>query len=117
MAGSYVHLETQERALIETQLTLGMSPAAIAAGLMRARSTVTREMHRNGWKLSSLHCRRPTVAGGYRCVLADRRARVLASRPRVLRKLVPDNPLWIIVIDQLRRGLSPAQIARTLARM
>lgn len=27
MAGSYVHLETQERALIETQLTLGMRPA------------------------------------------------------------------------------------------
>jgi IS30 family transposase len=35
---------------IETQLTLGMRPAAIAAGLMRARSTVTREIGRNGWK-------------------------------------------------------------------
>ena len=117
MAGSYVHLETQERSLIETQLTLGMSPAAIAAGLMRARSTVTREMHRNGWKLSSVHRGRPTVAGGYRCVLADRRARVLAARPRVLRKLIPGNPLWIVLVDHLRQGLSPAQIARTLARM
>src|SRR5450432_1809079 len=117
MSGSYVHLETQERALIETQLTLGMSPAAIAAGLMRARSTVTREMHRNGWKLSSLHRGRPTVAGGYRCVLADRRARVLAARPRVLRKLIPGNPLWIVLVDHLHQGLSPAQIARTLARM
>jgi IS30 family transposase len=117
MAGSYVHLETQERALIETQLTLGMSPAAIAAGLMRARSTVTREMHRNGWKLCSVHRGRPTVAGGYRCVLADRRARMLAARPRVLRKLIPGNPLWIVLVDHLRQGLSPAQIARTLARM
>jgi IS30 family transposase len=35
----------------------------------------------------------------------------------VLRKLVPGNPLWITVVDHLRRGLSPAQIARTLARM
>jgi len=117
MSGSYVHLETQERALIETQLTLGMSPAAIAAGLMRARSTVTREMHRNGWKLSSVHRGRPTVAGGYRCVLADRRAHVLAARPRVPRKLIPGNPLWIVLVDHLRQGLSPAQIARTLARM
>jgi IS30 family transposase len=117
MARSYVHLETQERALIETQLTLGMSPAAIAAGLMRARSTVTREMHRNGWKLSRVHRGRPTVAGGYRCVVADRRARVLAARPRVLRKLIPGNPLWIVLVDHLRQGLSPAQIARTLARM
>jgi IS30 family transposase len=117
MSGSYVHLETQERALIETQLTLGMSPAAIAAGLMRARSTGTREMHRNGWKLSSVHRGRPTVAGGYRCVLAERRARVLAARPRVLRKLIPGNPLWTVLVDHLRQGLSPTQIARTLARM
>jgi IS30 family transposase len=42
---------------------------------------------------------------------------VLAVKPRVLRKLVPDNPLWVTVVDHLRRGLSPAQIASTLARM
>ncbi|WP_213805495.1 helix-turn-helix domain-containing protein [Granulicella sp. dw_53] len=40
MRGSYIHLELSERALIETQLGLGMRPAAIAAGLMRSRSTV-----------------------------------------------------------------------------
>jgi IS30 family transposase len=50
MEKTYTHLDVQERALIETQLTLGMRPTAIAAGLMRSRSTVTREMHRNGWK-------------------------------------------------------------------
>jgi hypothetical protein len=44
MPRSYIHLELQERALIETQLRLGMSPAAIAVGLMRARSTVLREI-------------------------------------------------------------------------
>jgi IS30 family transposase len=119
MARSYVHLETQERALIETQLRLGMSPAGIAAGLMRARSTVLREIRRNGWQSPPELARRGTmrIAGGYRCVPADRRARVLAVKPRVLRKLVPDNPLWVTVVDHLRRGLSPAQIASTLARM
>jgi IS30 family transposase len=117
MSKSYRHLDTQERALIETQLTLGMRPAAIAAGLMRACSTVTREMHRNGWKPERVHRGGTRIAGGYRCVLADRRARVLAARLRVVGKLIPGNPLWIIVVDHLRQGLSPAQIARTLARM
>jgi IS30 family transposase len=119
MPRSYSHLNQQERALIETQLTLGMSPAAIAGELMRARSTVTREIGRNGWLSRSEFARlgRTRVAGGYRCVPADRRARVLAVKPRVPRKLIPDNPLWIVVIDHLRQGLSPAQIARTLARM
>jgi IS30 family transposase len=118
MARSYVHLDTQERALIEAQLQLGMRPAAIAAGLMRARSTVIREIRRNGWHSPPELVRRDTrIAGGYRCVAADRRARVLRRKPRVVRKLVPGNPLWLTVVDHLRQGLSPAQIASTLARM
>ncbi len=119
MPGSYSHLDIQERALIETQLQLGMSPAAIAAGLMRAPSTVTREMRRNGWlplaELSRLG--RTRIAVGYRCVAADRRARLLAVKPRVPRKLVPGNPLWMVVVGHLQQGLSPAQIGSTLARM
>src|ERR1035437_195348 len=119
MPKSYSHLDSQERALIETQLTLGMRPAAIAGGLMRARSTISREIDRNGWLSPSELARqgRTRMAGGYRCVPADRRARGLAGQPRVLRKLVPNNPLWIIMVGHLRRGLSPAQIASTLARM
>ena len=119
MCGSYIHLELAERALIETQLRLGLRPAAIAAGLMRARSTVLREIRRNGWLSEAEICGRGSsrVAGGYRCVPADRRAQVLAHRPRVLRKLVAGNRLWVTVVEHLGRGLSPAQIARTLARM
>jgi IS30 family transposase len=119
MPGRYIHLELSERALIETQLRLGMRPAAIAVGLMRARSTVIREIRRNGWLAESEWSGRGSarMAGGYRCVLADRRARVLARRPRVGCKLVAGSRLWITVIDHLRQGLSPAQIARTLARM
>ncbi len=118
MPGSYIHLELSERALIETQLRLGLSPACIAAGLKRARSTVLREIRRNGWKPpSELACQARRIAGGYRCVLADRRARVLAHRARRPRKLLAGNQLWTVVVDHLRQGLSPAQIARTLARM
>ena len=79
MPRSYSHLNSQERALIETQLTFGMRPAAIAAGLMRAKSPVIRELRRNGWQSPTDLARRGRVriAGGYRCVPADRRARLV----------------------------------------
>jgi IS30 family transposase len=119
MAQGYRHLNTQERALLETQLREGMSPGAIARGLQRARSTITRELRRNGW-LAASEWARPggnRIAGGYRCVPADRRARVQACKLRLLPKLVVGNALWLEVVDHLCRGLSPAQIASTLARM
>jgi IS30 family transposase len=116
MGNNYSHLDLQERVVIETQLTLGIKPAAIAAGLLRARSTVMREMRRNGGKAQP--ARGPQrVAGGYRSQQAQRRAQKLASHPRVPRKLAVDTPLWEQVIAALGQGLSPAQIARTLARM
>ena len=119
MPRSYRHLEMQERALIETQLVLGMRPAVIAAGLRRAPSTVTREILRNGWRAAPSMPRvgQARIAGGYRCVRADHRAHRLAVQPRVPRKLIPGNPLWITMVEHLRQGLSPAQIASTLARM
>src|ERR1035441_7743223 len=119
MAKSYRHLEVQERALIEAQLRLDMKPAVIAAALMRSRSTITREIRRNGWQSDAEMTprSRTRIAGGYRCVTADRRARLLTNKPRRLRKLIPGNPLWSVVIDYLRQGLSPAQIQSTLGRM
>ena len=119
MGRSYLHLSVEERAVIETQLRLGLSPAAIAVGLMRASSTIYREILRNGWLADSEQAGggRRRIAGGYRCLVADRRARLLAAKPRVLRKLVPGNPLWTVVVDHLRQGLSPEQIGSTLARM
>jgi IS30 family transposase len=78
---------------------------------------VSREMHRNGWKPGRVSRGRPAIAGGYRSVQADRRARLLAAKPRVARKLTPGTPLWILVVDHLRQGLSPEQIGSTLARM
>jgi len=116
MGKNYGHLDLQERVVIETQLTLGLKPGAIADGLLRAPSTVMREMQRNGWRTQSE--RGPQrVAGGYRSLPAQRRAQRLATKPRVPRKLIVGTPLWSQVVDALHQGLSPAQIARTLARM
>ena len=107
----YIHLELSERSLIETQLRLGLRPGAIAAGLLRARSTVLREIRRNGWLSEGeiLGRGKSRIAGGYRCVAADRRARVLAHRARVPCKLVAGNRLWVMVVEHLGQGLSPAR--------
>ena len=114
MARTFQHLDLWERVFIQAQLTMGMRPGAIAAKLMRSRSTITREIGRNGWQRK---LRKGAIAGGYRCTKADRRARVLAAKPRRPRKLKPGNRLWITMIEHLGRGLSPAQIASTLACM
>jgi Helix-turn-helix domain len=68
MPRSFRHLDLSERVFIETQLSLGMRPAGIAAGLRRARSTISREIRRNGWRAK---LRKGAIAGGYRCVAAD----------------------------------------------
>src|ERR1700723_2800850 len=114
MPRRFRHLNLSERAFIEVQLSLGMRPAGIAVVLKRARSTISREMRRNRWRA---HLRKGSRAGGYRCEAADRRARGLAKKARRRRKLRPGNPLWMIMLKHLRRGLSPVQIASTLARM
>ena len=84
MANGYSHLGVQERALIETQLRLGMSPGAIAGGWLRPRSTVTREIRRNGWQSvqEQIGGGRSRIAGGYRCLTADRRERLCMLRSR-----------------------------------
>jgi IS30 family transposase len=97
MPRSFRHLDLSERVFIETQLRLGMRPAGIAARLRRARSTISREIGRNGWRAK---LRKGAIAGGYRCVAADRRARVLAGKARRRRKLEPGNQLWMTMLAQ-----------------
>jgi len=119
MARTYKQLSLEERSLLQAQLTMGWRPAAIAAGLQRARSTITREILRNGWQPAaevSPQSRR-WGNGGYLARTANLRAQRLHRKPRVRPRLVPGNPLWSLVIEHLRRRLSPAQIASTLARM
>ena len=119
MARTYRQLSLEERVVLQTQLQMGWRPAAIAAGLQRARSTLTREMARNGWKPASAATAQSRRWGNgmYLARKADLRARQLHQKPRVQRKLVPGTSLWESVLGHLRRRLSPAQIASTLARM
>ena len=119
MGKSYKQLSLAERSLLQTQLVLCWSPAAIAAGLQRARSTITREMARNGWVAEPEIAQRgrPRIAGGYRAEPAHKRACTLAAKPRVVRKLVAGSVLFGLVVAHLRRGLSPEQIAFTLGSM
>jgi hypothetical protein len=119
MARMYQQLSLAERVVLQTQLQLGLSPAVIAAGLNRARSTITREMARNGWQSAAEATAQSRRWGNgmYLARTADLRARRMHRKPRVQRKLVPGTPLWQFVLAQLRRHLSPAQIASTLARM
>jgi IS30 family transposase len=48
---------------------------------------------------------------------ANQRTVQKASLPRVKRRLVPGTPLWGVVVDNQRGGLSPEQIASTLKRI
>jgi IS30 family transposase len=54
---------------------------------------------------------------GYQAQRAHERAARLAAKPRVERKLVPGSALFDRVVEQLRLGLSPEQIAFTLRSM
>jgi len=120
MAKEYRHLSLEERVFIQTQLELGCKLGAIAASLQRSRSTVWREVRRNGWKASShigKHEGRFSVAGGYRSLYAHARACRLARKARVARRLVVGNALWQRVLKCLEQGLSPQQTGRTLERM
>lgn len=119
MSKQYRHLRLEDRVLIQTQLQFGFKPAAIAAGLNRPRSCISRELARNGWKApaATRSVGRPPLAGGYSSHHANVRARTLAAIPRVVRRLVVGNALWAQVQEGLQRGLSPEQVAGTLGRM
>jgi IS30 family transposase len=118
MKKKYEHLKLEERIKIQIMLETGHNPAAIAAGLCRARSCITRELARNNWSPSVKgKIGRPLKAGGYSAARADQHARMLAACPRRKKKLIPGNDLWVKVTDGLRQRLSPEQIAGTMKRM
>ena len=114
--GKYKQLSIEERSVIQAQLTLGFKPSWIAIGLGRSISTISRELHRNGWIKAKAPPRhgRPAIAGKYRAVLAQGRAESLSTKPRVERRLQVGNELWQVVMYCLRQGDSPEQIADTL---
>ena len=85
---AYGHLSLPERVFVETQLSLGLRPGKIAQGLSRARSTIVREIRRNGCKASQPRSL-PTASSNYRSLPAESRARLRASKPRVAGTGVP----------------------------
>lgn len=117
MGRVYVQLSIEERAIIQAQLSLGVTPSVIAANLNRSPSTISRELKRNSW-VCPMTCRRPgrpAVAGGYRADAAHKRARACTVKPRVECRLKPGSDLWCQVMAYLKTGYSPEQIAGTLA--
>jgi IS30 family transposase len=117
MGKIYEQLSIEERTMIQTQLEMGIKPAAIAAGLNRSASTLSRELRRNGWTRPKIPRGpgRPPVAGGYRAEAAHKRAQACTVTPRVERRLRPGTALWDHVLRYLKAGYSPEQIAGTLA--
>jgi len=99
------YLSAEERIEIYGGLQRGDSLRAIARGLGRAPSTVSRELRRN---------RRP-ASRTYRPMLAQRRAERLAVRPKAA-KLATNRPLHDLVQAQLHRRCSPEQVAAFLRR-
>lgn len=98
---AYVHLSVHERFQINTLLGLGLSHAAVARHMNRARSTIMREVRRNtkeGFGYSF----------GWATALARQR-RANARSPRLA-----DPALWQAVLQRLRQGWSPQQAAQRL---
>jgi transposase, IS30 family len=91
-------LGLEDREEISRGLAAGRSLRAIAAGLGRAPSTVSREVGSNGGR------------GGYRATRSDRSAWDRATRPKSC-KLAGNVVLAGIVEAKLRRRWSPQQIA------
>lgn len=120
MEKTYKHLDSTERALIQIGLEQGCSLRSIARSLNRPVSSVSRELHRNGWVSPSCQAgqkgRRP-VAGGYNAMRADRRARQNVQQPRRAKRLIPGETLWGEVVSLLQAGNSPEQVSAALKRM
>lgn len=94
-------LSAQDREEISRGLAVGHSVRAIATGLKRAPSTISREIRRNGG------------AAQYRAAVADAQAWERARRPKTCR-LARRPQLRRIVAAKLRADWSPQQIASWL---
>lgn len=117
MGKIYKQLSIEERTMIQTQLEMGIKPSAIASGLNRSASTISRELCRNNWVRPKAQRGpgRPLIAGGYRSDAAHKRAHACSVTPRVERRLRSGTTLWEHVMGYLKSGFSPEQISGTLA--
>lgn len=100
------HLTLDERRILAGLLHQKVSIAQIAAQLGRHRSTIHREIRRNFW-----HDPEVPMATGYWHVTAQQLA---AARRARQRKLIRHPGLCAAVLDRLKEGWSPEQIAGRL---
>ena len=108
MKTKYKHLNFEERVLIQMSLEKGCTIRAIALSLDRSASSVSRELARNYWcnpQAQAFRLGTPALAGGYRAVLAQQRARVVRSIGRKPPLLVSDGFLWAQVQKLLKQGV------------
>ena len=94
-----------------------MKPAEIAQGLKRSASTLSRELRRNDWVRPKTQPSpgQPLQSGSYRAAAAHPRAHACRIKLRIEKHLRPGTALWHHVVDQLKAGYSPEQVADTLA--
>ena len=113
-------LSLAEREEIALAVVQGFSPAAIGRQLGRHRSTIIREIARNG--VARAHARPPWRPGDpgmrgrprvYRAIRAQGHADRRRARPKPA-KLVVNAELRAIVTERLTRHWSPRQISATL---
>jgi len=98
------HITYYERQIIETKLRRGKSKRAIARYLERDHRVVAREINRNSGEVLP-----------YTAISAQRIA-IRHERERRRKKLEKDEDLKNHVISELRKDISPEQIAGTLAK-
>lgn len=103
MKRTYSQIDLDERRKIERWRQAGISVDAIAEKLGRHRSTIFREIARNKFEDREM----PDLTG-YFCVAANSRAKDRRSR---YRKLVRHPKLRASIIERIKHGWSPEQIA------
>ena len=108
MPRSFTQLSMDERRIVSQMLQAKARLAQIASILGRHRSTVHREIKRNWW-----HDKEVPQADGYWHVTAQT---LYEQRRRSYRKLHQHPQLCHVVIDRLKAGWSPEQIAGRLKR-
>jgi len=110
MGKHYNHLSYEERSLIQLSLERDCSLGDIAKSLGRSRSTISRELARNGWSNPAARVQqlgRPPVAGGYRSTSAQQRAKTQSAKARKPKRLLEDSELWKSVEHLLRDYVMP----------
>jgi len=117
MGSRYNHLAAAERGTLMAMLADGSSQSSIADALGRNRSTISRELERNGARpRRDDHHDDCAASTTYDAVRAESRAQTLRAALGPFPKLAKDSALFGVVRDQLEAGWSPEQIAGILKR-